>query len=132
MSRPKSFPETIYVGMGKQNKLVLLSKQVAEALEGIDVRTAKYTMSVLSEPSKPLLRKRRSKTTKTPISTPPQQDNPPQKQPEASTPKPEDSQEEAASWYCKACGKDVENPRTVNGKPQCPHCLRLGTIKGKE
>jgi len=73
MGRPKSFPETIYAGMDKQNKIVILTKQVAEALEQIGIKTAKYRIGVLSDlvaiPGKPVSKRKTQKKTEKTLGT---------------------------------------------------------------
>lgn len=41
--------------------------------------------------------------------------------------------ESKTDFRCNACGRDVDNPKTAgNGKIQCPYCLEIGTVIGKE
>lgn len=126
MSRLRNFPNTVSVGMNSQGKLILLPEKANWGIftkEGIR-KVETYSLFSVPTVSK---RTRRKPPVKTPNSKP--EEKPPEQLPKQQS----DESSEKAMFHCTACNKNVDNPKTVsNGKIQCPHCLKIGTVRGKE
>ena len=77
MSRPKNFPEKLYVGMSKQQSaLFIFDKKVADALTALGEKVAVYEIAPV--PGKPL---KAPKPAQIPTVAPKEQDTQPQGQP---------------------------------------------------
>ena len=129
MSRLKNFPAEISVGMKADGELIILPEKanwgifIREEIKKVET----YSLPPVSVVPKRQRRRSSNKTSpKNPQAPPPQQI--------VSQPEQENSEStEEAMFHCNACGKDVDNPKTAgNGKTQCPYCLVIGKVVGKE
>lgn len=127
MGRLKNFPRKLSVGMRGDGSMILLPEKVDWELVGNE--NIKKTMTYYSknqvsgkEVLKEVRRRRRKPKPASTIKT----------NPETVSPTPIENTKEP-TFRCTACGRDVDNPKTAEGgKTQCPHCLKIGTIVGKE
>ena len=143
MSRLPDFRKTIYLGMNAKGETVLIPEKPAVAVwdfcikNGIKRISAPYKIQAGSGVK---ITVKAPKSAPTPAVAPKRPDNRSQGKPgalnkasgagstENKTPK-----KEKAEFYCTNCKKDVDNPKAaLNGKTQCPHCLRVNTVVGKE
>lgn len=138
MSRTKSFPEKIYVGMTTDGMYIIPKDDPLNFVLSMGItKTALYIIGG-EQPKKCLIS---TKSAPTPASAPKKAVCAPQGKPEAfsatpgvaSKPKSPRNKKEKPMFRCTGCGKDVDNPTTASGgKVQCPHCLVVGTIVGKD
>ena len=111
MSRLKNFPSSISIGMKADGKLIILPEKADWA---IFAKEQIKKVEVYSLGSVPVVKRQRKPSTKSSKNT---QEKPEQKE---------------AMFHCNACNRDIDNPKTSNGKPQCPECLVVGKIVGKD
>lgn len=138
MSRLPDFRKTVYIGMNAKGETVLLPEKATWEF---------YVKNEIKKVSSPYkiqggvkITIKAPKPTSTPASTPKKPNNPPQSKPgalpkasKAISIKRKGPKKEKAEFFCTNCKKDVDNPKqAVNGKAQCPHCLQVNTITGKE